>query len=137
MRSSMCTGQSAPDAFRPPCCLPGVDDRIHPSLPFRDGEESCRKQLGRVLSIWQERGVYDSSLLDQLSQVLCKFPQCAGTPGNLWLHHSVSQYNPRIIVQIERKEQKLKHFPTFKCLYANRWREEGQEEAVRGDPAGR
>ncbi|XP_075872301.1 regulation of nuclear pre-mRNA domain-containing protein 1A-like isoform X1 [Nelusetta ayraudi] len=44
---------------------------------YRDGEESCRKQLGRVLSIWQERAVYDSSLLDQLSQVLCKFPQCA------------------------------------------------------------
>lgn len=46
---------------------------------FRDGEESCRKQLGRVLSIWQERAVYDNSLLDQLSQVLCKFAQCAGT----------------------------------------------------------
>lgn len=58
-----------------------VGDCIHPSLLFRDGEESCRKQLGRVLSIWQERAVYDSSLLDQLSQVLCKFPQCAGAPG--------------------------------------------------------
>lgn len=54
---------------------------------FRDGEESCRKQLGRVLSIWQERAVYDNSLLDQLSQVLCKFTQCAGT-GACWLHFS-------------------------------------------------
>lgn len=43
-------------------------------LLSRDGEENCRKQLGRVLSIWQERAVYDSSLLDQLSAVLCKLP---------------------------------------------------------------
>lgn len=39
----------------------------------REGEEGCKKQLGRVLSIWQERGVYENNLLDQLSQVLCKF----------------------------------------------------------------
>ncbi|XP_030203765.1 regulation of nuclear pre-mRNA domain-containing protein 1A isoform X4 [Gadus morhua] len=38
----------------------------------REGEESFKKQLGRVLSIWQERAVYENSLLDQLSQVLCK-----------------------------------------------------------------
>lgn len=38
----------------------------------RDGEEGCKKQLGRVLSIWQERAVYENILLDQLSQVLCK-----------------------------------------------------------------
>ncbi|XP_055368726.1 regulation of nuclear pre-mRNA domain-containing protein 1A-like isoform X1 [Betta splendens] len=37
---------------------------------YREGEEGCKKQLGRVLSIWQERGVYENSLLDQLSQVL-------------------------------------------------------------------
>ncbi|XP_061753112.1 regulation of nuclear pre-mRNA domain-containing protein 1A-like isoform X2 [Nerophis ophidion] len=36
----------------------------------RDGEDGCKKQLGRVLSIWQERAVYDNDLLDQLSQVL-------------------------------------------------------------------
>uniref|UniRef100_A0A3Q4BUW0 CID domain-containing protein n=1 Tax=Mola mola TaxID=94237 RepID=A0A3Q4BUW0_MOLML len=36
----------------------------------RDGEEGCKKQLGRVLSIWQERAVYENNLLDQLSQVL-------------------------------------------------------------------
>ncbi|XP_056438341.1 regulation of nuclear pre-mRNA domain-containing protein 1A-like [Gadus chalcogrammus] len=36
----------------------------------REGEESFKKQLGRVLSIWQERAVYENSLLDQLSQVL-------------------------------------------------------------------
>ncbi|XP_012688801.2 regulation of nuclear pre-mRNA domain-containing protein 1A isoform X1 [Clupea harengus] len=35
-----------------------------------EGEEGCKKQLARVLSIWQERGVYDNNLLDQLSQVL-------------------------------------------------------------------
>ncbi|XP_013861206.1 regulation of nuclear pre-mRNA domain-containing protein 1A isoform X1 [Austrofundulus limnaeus] len=37
---------------------------------YREGEESCKKQLGRVLSIWQERAVYEQSLLEQLSQVL-------------------------------------------------------------------
>lgn len=42
---------------------------------FRDGEEGCKKQLGRVLSIWQERAVYENNLLDQLSQVLCKKTQ--------------------------------------------------------------
>ncbi|XP_015227793.1 regulation of nuclear pre-mRNA domain-containing protein 1A-like [Cyprinodon tularosa] len=36
----------------------------------REGEEGCKKQLGRVLSIWQERAVYENSLLEQLSQVL-------------------------------------------------------------------
>lgn len=42
---------------------------------FRDGEEGCKKQLGRVLSIWQERAVYENNLLDQLSQVLCELVQ--------------------------------------------------------------
>lgn len=42
---------------------------------FRDGEEGCKKQLGRVLSIWQERAVYENNLLDQLSQVLCELAQ--------------------------------------------------------------
>uniref|UniRef100_G3NM17 Regulation of nuclear pre-mRNA domain-containing protein 1A n=1 Tax=Gasterosteus aculeatus TaxID=69293 RepID=G3NM17_GASAC len=37
---------------------------------YRDGEEGCKKQLGRVLSIWQERAVYENNLLEQLSQVL-------------------------------------------------------------------
>ncbi|XP_077599469.1 regulation of nuclear pre-mRNA domain-containing protein 1A-like [Stigmatopora nigra] len=37
---------------------------------YRECEEGCKKQLGRVLSIWQERGVYDSELLEQLSRVL-------------------------------------------------------------------
>ncbi|CAG10000.1 unnamed protein product [Tetraodon nigroviridis] len=37
---------------------------------YRDGEDGCKKQLGRVLSIWQERAVYENNLLDQLSQVL-------------------------------------------------------------------
>ncbi|XP_054909600.1 regulation of nuclear pre-mRNA domain-containing protein 1A-like [Poeciliopsis prolifica] len=36
----------------------------------REGEEGCKKQLGRVLSIWQERAVYDNNLLEQLSEVL-------------------------------------------------------------------
>ncbi|CAG5891716.1 unnamed protein product [Menidia menidia] len=47
---------------------------------YRDGEEGCKKQLGRVLSIWQERAVYESSLLEQLSQVLCKSPQTGLNP---------------------------------------------------------
>ncbi|KAK7899123.1 hypothetical protein WMY93_019976 [Mugilogobius chulae] len=36
----------------------------------RGGEEGCKKQLGRVLSIWQERAVYENNLLNQLSQIL-------------------------------------------------------------------
>nr|XP_057903027.1 regulation of nuclear pre-mRNA domain-containing protein 1A-like [Doryrhamphus excisus]XP_057903100.1 regulation of nuclear pre-mRNA domain-containing protein 1A-like [Doryrhamphus excisus] len=36
----------------------------------RDGEDGCKKHLGRVFSIWQERAVYDNDLLEQLSQVL-------------------------------------------------------------------
>lgn len=36
----------------------------------REGEEGFKKQLSRVLSIWQERAVYENNLLDQLSQVL-------------------------------------------------------------------
>ncbi|XP_048848445.1 regulation of nuclear pre-mRNA domain-containing protein 1A-like isoform X1 [Brienomyrus brachyistius] len=35
-----------------------------------EGEESCKKHLDRVLSIWQERAVYEADLLEQLSQVL-------------------------------------------------------------------
>uniref|UniRef100_A0A8C1LYR9 Proton-coupled zinc antiporter SLC30A8 n=1 Tax=Cyprinus carpio TaxID=7962 RepID=A0A8C1LYR9_CYPCA len=30
----------------------------------------CKKQLGRVLSIWQERAVYENDILDKLSDVL-------------------------------------------------------------------
>lgn len=44
-------------------------------FPFRDGEEGCKKQLGRVLSIWQERAVYENNLLEQLSQVLCELTE--------------------------------------------------------------
>uniref|UniRef100_A0A8C5DAN6 Regulation of nuclear pre-mRNA domain-containing protein 1A-like n=1 Tax=Gouania willdenowi TaxID=441366 RepID=A0A8C5DAN6_GOUWI len=36
----------------------------------RHGEGGCKKQLDRVLTIWQERAVYENDLLDQLSQVL-------------------------------------------------------------------
>ncbi|MCJ8746368.1 hypothetical protein PDJAM_G00141070 [Pangasius djambal] len=35
-----------------------------------EGEEGCKKHLDRVLSIWQERAVYESDLLDKLSVVL-------------------------------------------------------------------
>ncbi|RXN26501.1 zinc transporter 8-like protein [Labeo rohita] len=35
-----------------------------------EGDESCKKQLGRVLSIWQERAVYENEILDKLSDVL-------------------------------------------------------------------
>ncbi|XP_061677790.1 regulation of nuclear pre-mRNA domain-containing protein 1A-like [Syngnathoides biaculeatus] len=37
---------------------------------YRECEDGCKKQLGRVLSIWQERAVYDDELLEQLSRVL-------------------------------------------------------------------
>ncbi|KAG7501341.1 hypothetical protein JOB18_046904 [Solea senegalensis] len=37
---------------------------------YREGEDGFKKQLGRVLSIWQERAVYENNLLNQLSQVL-------------------------------------------------------------------
>ncbi|XP_066572097.1 regulation of nuclear pre-mRNA domain-containing protein 1A [Amia ocellicauda] len=35
-----------------------------------EGEEGCKKHLGRVLSIWQERAVYENDLLEQLRKVL-------------------------------------------------------------------
>ncbi|TRZ01709.1 hypothetical protein DNTS_003595, partial [Danionella cerebrum] len=34
------------------------------------GDESCKKQMGRVLSIWQERVVYENDILEKLSDVL-------------------------------------------------------------------
>lgn len=36
----------------------------------REGEEGCKKQLSRVLSIWQERAVYENDMLNQLSKIL-------------------------------------------------------------------
>uniref|UniRef100_A0A2K6QX74 Regulation of nuclear pre-mRNA domain-containing protein n=1 Tax=Rhinopithecus roxellana TaxID=61622 RepID=A0A2K6QX74_RHIRO len=35
-------------------------------------DESCKKHLGRVLSIWEERSVYENDVLEQLKQALCK-----------------------------------------------------------------
>ncbi|XP_028673828.1 regulation of nuclear pre-mRNA domain-containing protein 1A-like isoform X1 [Erpetoichthys calabaricus] len=35
-----------------------------------ESDESCKKHLIRVLSIWHERAVYENDLLDQLKQVL-------------------------------------------------------------------
>ncbi|XP_043942375.1 regulation of nuclear pre-mRNA domain-containing protein 1A [Protopterus annectens] len=35
-----------------------------------ESEENCKKHLGRVLSIWEERAVYESNLLEQLNQAL-------------------------------------------------------------------
>ncbi|GAA6092182.1 zinc transporter 4 isoform X4 [Tachysurus ichikawai] len=35
-----------------------------------EGEEGCKKHLERVLSIWQERAVYENDLLDKLTVVL-------------------------------------------------------------------
>ncbi|XP_051991972.1 regulation of nuclear pre-mRNA domain-containing protein 1A-like [Xyrauchen texanus] len=35
-----------------------------------EGEESCKKHLSRVLSIWQERAVYEIDVLNKLSEVL-------------------------------------------------------------------
>nr|BAP46879.1 solute carrier family 30 member 8 [Cyprinus carpio] len=40
------------------------------SILSSGGDESCQKQLGRVLSIWQERAVYENDILDKLSDVL-------------------------------------------------------------------
>uniref|UniRef100_A0A2K5P828 Regulation of nuclear pre-mRNA domain-containing protein n=1 Tax=Cercocebus atys TaxID=9531 RepID=A0A2K5P828_CERAT len=36
-------------------------------------DESCKKHLGRVLSIWEERSVYENDVLEQLKQALCKW----------------------------------------------------------------
>ncbi|XP_021785778.1 regulation of nuclear pre-mRNA domain-containing protein 1A isoform X5 [Papio anubis] len=33
-------------------------------------DESCKKHLGRVLSIWEERSVYENDVLEQLKQAL-------------------------------------------------------------------
>ncbi|XP_051519005.1 regulation of nuclear pre-mRNA domain-containing protein 1A-like isoform X1 [Myxocyprinus asiaticus] len=35
-----------------------------------EGEESCKKHLSRVLSIWKERAVYENDVLNKLSEVL-------------------------------------------------------------------
>lgn len=39
---------------------------------FSETDESCKKHLGRVLSIWEERSVYENDVLEQLKQALCK-----------------------------------------------------------------
>ncbi|MBN3314641.1 RPR1B protein, partial [Atractosteus spatula] len=51
-----------------------------------DGEEGCKKHLGRVLSIWQERAVYDNDLLEQLRQVL----HCNGFSCSISLYFAPS-----------------------------------------------
>uniref|UniRef100_A0A8C6RS55 Regulation of nuclear pre-mRNA domain-containing protein n=1 Tax=Nannospalax galili TaxID=1026970 RepID=A0A8C6RS55_NANGA len=39
--------------------------------PYRcETDESCKKHLGRVLSIWEERSVYENDVLEQLKQAL-------------------------------------------------------------------
>lgn len=38
-----------------------------------ESDESCKKHLGRVLSIWEERSVYENDVLEQLRQALCKY----------------------------------------------------------------
>ncbi|XP_034617252.1 regulation of nuclear pre-mRNA domain-containing protein 1A isoform X2 [Trachemys scripta elegans] len=35
-----------------------------------ESDESCKKHLGRVLSIWEERAVYENDVLEQLRQAL-------------------------------------------------------------------
>ncbi|XP_049331432.1 uncharacterized protein slc30a8 isoform X3 [Astyanax mexicanus] len=35
-----------------------------------EGEDGCKKQLDRVLSIWQERAVYENDVLEKLTEVL-------------------------------------------------------------------
>ncbi|KFV40639.1 Regulation of nuclear pre-mRNA domain-containing protein 1A, partial [Gavia stellata] len=35
-----------------------------------ESDESCKKHLGRVLSIWEERSVYENDVLEQLRQAL-------------------------------------------------------------------
>lgn len=40
---------------------------------FSETDESCKKHLGRVLSIWEERSVYENDVLEQLKQALCKY----------------------------------------------------------------
>ncbi|XP_038245444.1 regulation of nuclear pre-mRNA domain-containing protein 1A isoform X6 [Dermochelys coriacea] len=35
-----------------------------------ESDESCKKHLGRVLSIWEERSVYENEVLEQLRQAL-------------------------------------------------------------------
>ncbi len=58
------------------CCYdssyPKIIFTMFLSILISEGDESCRKQLGRVLSIWQERAVYENGILDKLSDVLRK-----------------------------------------------------------------
>lgn len=47
---------------------------IFASFPYNsESDESCKKHLGRVLSIWEERSVYENDVLEQLRQALCKY----------------------------------------------------------------
>lgn len=50
-----------------------VTDPIYSHIMCSEGEEGCKKHLDRVLSIWQERAVYENDLLDKLSVVLRKY----------------------------------------------------------------
>uniref|UniRef100_A0A672RLT1 Solute carrier family 30 member 8 n=1 Tax=Sinocyclocheilus grahami TaxID=75366 RepID=A0A672RLT1_SINGR len=58
----------------PLCCYdsscPKIIFTVFLSILSSEGDESCQKQLGRVLSIWQERAVYENGILDKLSDVL-------------------------------------------------------------------
>lgn len=50
-----------------------VTDAAVVHIVCSEGEEGCKKQLDRVLSIWQERAVYENDLLEKLSEVLRKY----------------------------------------------------------------
>lgn len=52
--------------------LPCISTLFAFSPYHSETDESCKKHLGRVLSIWEERSVYENDVLEQLRQALCK-----------------------------------------------------------------
>uniref|UniRef100_G1PBF4 Regulation of nuclear pre-mRNA domain-containing protein n=1 Tax=Myotis lucifugus TaxID=59463 RepID=G1PBF4_MYOLU len=45
-------------------------------------DESCKRHLGRVLSIWEERSVYENDVLEQLKQALLKLKFSFNSDGD-------------------------------------------------------
>uniref|UniRef100_A0A8B9VHV4 Regulation of nuclear pre-mRNA domain containing 1A n=1 Tax=Anas zonorhyncha TaxID=75864 RepID=A0A8B9VHV4_9AVES len=59
-----------PVAHPPPQALGAHRQRVGAGAAQSESDESCKKHLGRVLSIWEERSVYENDVLEQLRQAL-------------------------------------------------------------------
>uniref|UniRef100_A0A4W2BPL6 Regulation of nuclear pre-mRNA domain-containing protein n=1 Tax=Bos indicus x Bos taurus TaxID=30522 RepID=A0A4W2BPL6_BOBOX len=59
-----------PVAHPPSQALATHRHRVGAGAAESETDESCKKHLGRVLSIWEERSVYENDVLEQLKQAL-------------------------------------------------------------------